>query len=83
MTVPRLYLSVNGCLFPDSEPDPAWGDVAQASILINRGPTRPGVAGSARTGESSGLWKCQRNEEDQGMPAPYTHSGLLRSRHHG
>lgn len=34
MSVPRLYLSVNGCLCPKSEPDPEWGDVSEASILF-------------------------------------------------
>lgn len=37
MTVPRLYLAVDGCVCPLSAPDPAWGEVARASISIDHG----------------------------------------------
>ena len=130
MTVPRLYLSVNGCLCPSSEPDPAWGDVAKASISIDHGdgqasthdlrwaprlitaldsllmqygvelvwltswneldatrqllvPALHGLAGGrmldvttppispGKTEGETGLWKLQRIEEDQNVPAPF------------
>jgi len=37
MSVPRLYLAVSGCIFPSSNPDPAWGDVANAVVSIDHG----------------------------------------------
>ena len=130
MSVPRLYLSVNGCLCPRSEPDPAWGDVATASINIEYGdghaatrdvhwaprlitaldsllmqygvelvwltswnefdatrqllvPELHGLAGGrmldvttppkrpGQTDGETGLWKSERIEEDQNVPAPF------------
>ncbi|WP_104129948.1 HAD domain-containing protein [Cryobacterium sp. N21] len=130
MSVPRLYLSVNGCLCPRLEPDPAWGDVAKASISVEHGdghastrnvhwaprlitaldsllmqygvelvwltswneldatrqllvPELHGLSGGrmldvttppknpGQTDGETGLWKSQRIEEDQSVPAPF------------
>ena len=38
MTVhPRLYLDVDGCIFPFSAPDPSWGPSESASIEVSYG----------------------------------------------
>ena len=127
MTVPRLYLAVDGCLCPKSEPDPGWGDVATASISIVTGPgpdatydvhwaprlitaldsllmefgvelvwlsnwnkldatrqllvpelhglvggrTLDAAGAPLAPGEAKELWKSERIEEDQGIPAPF------------
>ncbi|TFD08735.1 hypothetical protein E3T35_15075 [Cryobacterium sp. TMT1-2-2] len=130
MNVPRLYLSVNGCLCPRLDPDPAWGDVAKASISVEHGdghastrnvhwaprlitaldsllmqygvelvwltswneldatrqllvPKLHGLSGGrmldvttppknpGQTDGETGLWKSQRIEEDQSVPAPF------------
>jgi hypothetical protein len=130
MNVPRLYLSVSGCLCPRSEPDPAWGDVAKASISIDHAngevstydvhwaprlitaldsllmqygvelvwltswneldatrqllvPQLHGLVGGRmlevttpppgpdEAEDSAGIWKTQRIEEDQSVPAPF------------